>query len=153
MQVVSSSQEVALESPEGTYEFFDHAADVGIRCRAASVGELFVTAARAMMEWVGPPPDGQDTVSLQVSLEAEDREEMLVRWLQELLYLFHQRHLYFISAGAFHVADTVLQGEVLARPWEQSSCRDYQEIKAITYHQLRVYREGGLWHASVILDI
>lgn len=142
-----------MESLGGTYEFFDHAADVGIRCQAASVEELFQAAARAMMEWTGPPPGGQDTVSLHVALEAEDREEMLVRWLQELLYLFHHRHLYFIAANSLHVADTALQGELLARPWDQSSCREYQEIKAITYHQLRVYSEGGLWHASIILDI
>lgn len=142
-----------MEPPGGAYEFFDHAADVGIRCRADSVGELFVTAARAMMEWAGPPPEGQETVSLPVSLEAEDREEMLVRWLQEVLYLFHQRHLYFIAAASLYIADTALRCELLARPWEQSSCREYQEIKAITYHQLRVYREGSLWYASVILDI
>jgi len=144
---------LALESPAGTYEFFDHAADVGIRCRAASVGCLFEAAARAMMEWAGPPPDGNDPVSLQVNLEAEDREEMLVRWLQEVLYLFSQRHLYFVAAGFLRVTDTTLQGELLAEPWDQSSSREYQEIKAITYHQLRVCEEGGVWHASVILDI
>jgi SHS2 domain-containing protein len=142
-----------LKPPGGTYEFFDHAADVGIRCRAASVGELFEAAARAMMEWMGPPPVGKVPVRVQVSLEADDREEILVRWLQEILYLFNQRHLYFIAADLLRVADTTLQGEVLARPWDQSSGRGYQEIKAITYHQLRVCEEGGIWHASVILDI
>ena len=142
-----------MESPAGTYDFFDHAADVGIRCRAPSVGRLFEAAARALMEWMGPPPGDQEEVSLQVTLEAEDREDLLVRWLQELLYLFHQRHLYFIAANSLHVSHTALQGEVLFRQWDASSYREYQEIKAITYHQLRVYREGEAWHASIILDI
>jgi SHS2 domain-containing protein len=142
-----------LESPGGTYEFFDHAADVGIRCRASSVGELFEAAAKAMMEWAGPAPGGRDSVSLQVSLEAEDLEALLVRWLQEILYLFNQKHLYFVAANSLRVADTELQSELLARSWDPSSCGEYQEIKAITYHQLRVCEEGGSWHARVILDI
>ncbi len=142
-----------MESAVGTYEFFDHAADVGIRCRASSVGKLFETAARAMMEWAGPPPRGRDSVTLQVLLEADDLEGMLVRWLQEILYLFNQRHLYFVAAGSLHVADTTLQAEVLAKPWDPSFRTEYQEIKAITYHQLHVYEERGTWHASVILDI
>ncbi len=132
-----------MKSPGGTYEFFDHAADVGIRCRAASVGSLFEAAARAMMEWAGPPPDGKDPVRLQVNLEAEDREEMLVRWLQEILYLFSQRHLYFVSAGSSMSLIPCCRGKLLAKPWDQSSSREYQEIKAITYHQLRVCEERG----------
>jgi len=142
-----------LESPGGTYEFFDHAADVGIRCRASSIGGLFEVAARALMEWAGPAPDGRDSVSLRVSLEAEDLEALLVRWLQEVLYVFNQRHLYFVAANSISVAGTALQGELLAAPWDPSSCGEYQEIKAITYHQLRVREEKGIWHASVILDI
>jgi SHS2 domain-containing protein len=144
---------LALELPGGTHEFFDHAADVGIRCRATSVDELFLTAARAMLEWAGPAPEGRESVSLRVSLEAEDLEALLVRWLQEILYLFDHRRLYFVAANSLRVADTALQGELLARPWDPSSCSEYQEIKAITYHQLRVCEEGGSWHASVILDI
>lgn len=142
-----------MDSPAGCYEFFDHAADVGIRCCADSIGDLFQLAARALMEWMGPPPDGRETVGLTVFLEAEDREDLLVRWLQELMYLFHQRHLYFIAAGSLCISESKLEGEVLFRLWDESSYREYQEVKAITYHQLRVYQERDSWHASVILDI
>ncbi len=151
--MVSSNQGLIVERAGVIYEFFDHAADVGMRCRAASVEELFQAAARAMMEWAGPEPAVQQTVSLQVTLEADDLEGMLVRWLQELLYLFHQRRLYYIAAGRLDIKPPVLRGELLFKPWDESSGTEYQEIKAVTYHQLRVHTEGGFWYASVILDI
>lgn len=137
----------------GVYEYFDHAADVGIRCQAPSVEELFQAAGRALMEWIGPAPGGEDTASQPLNIEGEDREDLLVRWLQELLYLFQERHLYFVAAESVHISDRMLRGEILFKRWDEASSGEFQEVKAVTYHQLRVYAQGGSWHASVILDI
>ena len=138
---------------DGAYEYFDHAADVGIRCRATSVEGLFQAAGRALMEWMGPAPGREETAALEARVEGQDREDLLVRWLQELLYLFQTRHLYFVSVASVFISDRTLQGEFLFKHWDESSYGEFQEVKAITYHQLRVFEEGGSWHASVILDI
>jgi SHS2 domain-containing protein len=138
---------------EGAYEYFDHAADVGIRCRAPSVEGLFQAAGRALMEWMGPAPGGEETATLEAKVEGQDREDLLVRWLQELVYLFQTKHLYFVAVESVFISDRTLQGEFLFKRWDESSHGEFQEVKAVTYHQLRVFAEGGSWHASVILDI
>ena len=137
----------------GTFEYFDHAADVGIRVQGSSLPDLFLTGGQALMAWIGPAPPGDESLKERVSLQAEGLEELYVRWLQELLYLFHQRHAYFTGAEQFEAKECRLRAVITASAWNDVSVADFQEIKAVTYHQLELMREGSGWRASVILDI
>jgi SHS2 domain-containing protein len=137
----------------GTYEYFDHAADVGIRVRGTSLADLFVTGAQALMAWIGPAPAADDSLRESVSVHADGLEELYVRWLQEVLYLFHQRHAYLTGAETVDVEDGRLHAMITASVWSDASASGFQEIKAVTYHQLEVCQDGPGWRASVILDI
>jgi SHS2 domain-containing protein len=142
-----------MRAASGTYEFWDHAADVGIRIDAPTFEDLFITAGIALMEWIGPAPVGTATFVDLVSIDGEDSEGLLVRWLQELLFRFHQRHAYFLQVESIEAVEKSLTARVLSARWDESSSRDFQEVKAITYHQLLVRPYDGGWTASVILDI
>jgi len=137
----------------GTFEYFDHAADVGIELTASSLPDLFVTAARALMEWMGPAPDSPASRTEKVTVEADNLDELLVRWLQELLYLFHRCRCYWLEAGAVEVTDRTIAATIKGSPWNEESERVFQEVKAVTYHKVRVLERRGIWHARVILDI
>jgi SHS2 domain-containing protein len=137
----------------GSYEYFDHAADVGIRVRGSSLPDLFLTGARALMAWIGSAPARDESFKESVSVEAESLEDLYVRWLQEVLYLFQQRHAYLTGAENLEVNDGLLRATITATEWDDASAVGFQEIKAVTYHQLELSREGAEWRASVILDI
>ena len=139
--------------PEGSYAFFDHAADVGVELRADSAEQLFVTAGQALMAWIGPPPATAAGISLNLEVEAEDLETLLVRWLREILYLFHQKHAYFLGTHRLSVSDQGASAQADFSLWQDASYRDYQEVKAITYHGLHVTAQADGWTAEVILDI
>jgi SHS2 domain-containing protein len=134
------------------WEFFDHAADVGIRLQANTLELLFVAAGRALMEWIGPAPENSMLCHEEIHVEGENNEELMVRWLQELLYLFHQRQLYFLDAPAIRISPTSVECRIDAVNWSATSYELYQEVKAVTYHRLRVAQEGSVWRATVILD-
>jgi len=137
----------------GTFEFIDHEADVGIRIRGESLPDLFLTGARAVMSWIGSPPCPVRVVHETVSLEAEGIDDLLVRWLQEVLYLFHQRHAYLTGAESMEFPTGRMICVVTASVWSDSDAASFQEIKAVTYHQLEVVREESGWSARVILDL
>jgi len=139
--------------PGGSFEFFDHSADVGISVQAESLEGLFELAGNALMCWMGPEPQTLPTGRIAVNVEAQDGEELMVRWLQELLFLFQHRHGYFLGTEHLSVSGNTLSAEVIFRVWGESEYQDYQEVKAVTYHQLSVRREGTSWHARFILDI
>ncbi|MBM3790919.1 MAG: archease [Acidobacteria bacterium] len=141
------------ERPSGRFEYFDHAADLGIRAAASSVPELFVMAGRALMAWMGPAPPEGEISEHDLSLQADDLEDLLVRWLQELLYFFTQRHAYFIEAREITVDRVALQARLRCRHWDETDYERFQEVKAITYHKLRIAREESGWSAQVIVDV
>lgn len=143
----------------GTFQVFDHTADVGLQVRADSLEDLLATAARAtfdqMLEDWPNRVDAQEEVRAvsQPGLEG-DLGELLVVWLQELLYRFETEHLVplryeFLSAGPREVRADVGFGR-----FEAGRHRTRLEVKAVTYHELKVCREAdGSWSARFILDV
>jgi SHS2 domain-containing protein len=137
----------------GHYELFDHSADIGIRVSAPSCAALFAVAGRALMDWIGPPPTSGEFCSRDLHLRAEDLEELMVRWLQELIYEFQHHHNYTERAEKLEVSTGSLQTILVGRIWDESSHGNYREVKAVTYHHLVVIQEGSLWRANIILDV
>jgi SHS2 domain-containing protein len=140
-----------MTTPE--FEYFDHVADVGIRIRAATFEELLSTAARALAGWIGPAPEGPDDRVVEVVVEAEDQGGLLVRWLQEVLFRFQVERFYFTGTGYLTVEGNTARSQLLGRSWGDRDAASFQEVKAVTYHQIEVSRTGAFWQASVILDL
>jgi SHS2 domain-containing protein len=135
------------------YEFFEHTADLGLRVRAADLDTLFAEAARALFTAI---VDNLDAVRplqrVDVTLTGTDREYLLFDWLKALLYRFDAEHLVF---GRFEVRINAggLTGTVWGEPLDPDRHELGHEVKAITYHGLRVEPEAGGWLAEVIVDI
>jgi len=142
-----------METLNGSYEFFDHVADVGILIRAPSLEGLFATAARALMDWIGSAPEGRQVSGLEMQVQAEDIEDLLVRWLQELIYQFQCRHTYITEVSNVRVVDNELKTALAGIIWDENGRQEYREVKAVTYHQLTVHQDRGFWEARVILDV
>jgi len=135
------------------YETFEHTADVGIRVRAAGLAEVFAEAARAMFSLVVVNLDDvRASQSAAISLEAEEPDALLRLWLAELLYTFCVRRLVF---ARFEVA--VRPGGLTATAWGEpiDPARHHLdvEIKAITWHGLKLEHHADGWLAEVIVDI
>ncbi|HMF12789.1 MAG TPA: archease [Gemmataceae bacterium] len=135
------------------YEFFEHTADLGLRIRAADLDTLFADAAAALfsaiVEDLGTVRPAQH---VDVRIAGEEREFLLFDWLKELLYRFDSEHLLF-SRFPVHVAADGLTGSAWGEPIEQTRHELAHEVKAITYHGLRVEQTSEGWIAEVIVDI
>jgi SHS2 domain-containing protein len=135
------------------YETFEHTADLGLRIHAPDLVQLFVEAAQALFSAI---VDDLQTVELKqkvnVELQGDDRALLLFDWLNELLYRFDTEHLLF---GKFEVRimDNALKAAAWGEPLDVSRHSLGHEVKAITYHGLRVEKEGDGWLAEVIVDI
>jgi SHS2 domain-containing protein len=135
------------------YETFDHTADLGLRIRAADCDTLFAEAGQALfatiVEDMGTIEPRQQ---VEIQLIADDREYLLFDWLKELLYHFDAEHLVF---GRFEVrvSGNSLKGVAWGEPLDTSRHTLLHEVKAITYHGLRVEQTKDGWLAEVIVDI
>jgi SHS2 domain-containing protein len=135
------------------FEVFDHTADLGLRVRAAALNDLFAEAGVALFSTLVEDLEsvGQGE-HVEVAVVGSDREYLLFDWLKELLYRFDADHLLF-SRFVVRVTENGLTGEALGEKldWDRHVLRN--EVKAITYHGLKVERDGDGWLAEFIVDI
>ena len=135
------------------YETFEHTADIGIRARSATLNGLFEDSAKGLFSVILTNLDSvrcvQDTA---IKLEGDRRDDLLFDWLAELLYTFETRRMLF---GRFEVrlSESGLSAVAWGEPLDAVRHELDMEIKAITYHGLKVEPEGQGWLAEVIVDL
>ena len=134
------------------YELFDHTADLGLRVNAPDLDGLFRDAAAGLFAMIVEESDFGPVGQLSFSIEGRRRDYLLFDWLNELLYVFETRGLLFDGFDV-HVSDEGLEATARTRPLDLRRHRLLHEVKAITYHRLRVERSDGGWLAEVIVDI
>ena len=135
------------------YELFDHTADVGLRMRAESLDELFADAGRALFSVIVANFDAVEPVQeLALRIEGSRRDDLLFDWLAELLYTFETRRV-LLSDFRVSVRDDGLEAIARGEPFDPERHELDMEVKAITYHGLKVEQDGDGWLAEVIVDL
>lgn len=135
------------------YETFEHTADVGLRARAATLDDLFADIARAMFSvLVANPAAIRPVEELSLQLSGDRLDDLLFDWLAELLYRFETRRL-LLAEFEVRVGDASLTATVRGEPIDRTRHELDVEIKAITYHGLRVEQNNDGWLAEVIVDL
>jgi SHS2 domain-containing protein len=135
------------------YETFDHTADLGLRVRAADLPGLLVEAAQGLTSLiVANPGDVRPVERRTFRVEGTETDYLLFDWLNELLYAFEAERMLF---ARFEVKpdETGLTAEAWGEPADQERHQLEHEVKAITYHGLRVEQTPDGWLAELIVDI
>ena len=136
------------------YEFFDHTADVGVHVTGATLPELFANAAQAMYETLGELQKSGAGDQKPVSMEAATLEDLLHDWLADLLYEIEANHLLYDQFEIHELEPQRLTATLRGAEIDFDRSRANQEVKAVTYHQLRVEQlEDDTWRATVIFDV
>lgn len=135
------------------YEIIDHTADLGMRLRGETLEELFVNAAKALMELLVSfdPSEGAQAVPLSVS--GDDTTDLLVRWLGEILYLFEGESLLITDVIIQEMRSVRVDAMLWTLPLNETPHEFLTDIKAVTYHRANVIRKGDHWEACVIIDV
>jgi SHS2 domain-containing protein len=135
------------------YETIEHTADIGIRAWGKSLAEAFENTARGMFSLICDPALVREEESFAISVEADDRETLLVEWLNELLYLFESRGVLLAGFKIGNISETALEATVFGERLDFERHRPEADIKAATYHMLKVEQSNGDWEAIVIFDV
>jgi SHS2 domain-containing protein len=135
------------------FELIEHTADVGIRVRAGELEELFEKAAQAMFQIIAEKknPPAEPPQRLTVKQDAQDVSELFVEWLNGLLSLSSAKGLIFTEFKIGALDENHLEAEVFGSPAQDF--RVNAEIKAATYHQLKLEKAASGWVAEVIFDV
>jgi SHS2 domain-containing protein len=148
----------------GEFRFLEDVAlaDAAFEASGGSPAELFVAAARAVIETMVNPDTVSARVTHDVALEAPDIETLLFDFLSHIVFLKDAKELVFRDVTA--AVDQTrpengqpgawrLQGTLTGEPIDQRRHELRADVKAVTKHLYQVRQEGGRWFARVVLDI
>lgn len=135
------------------YELFDHTADLGLRAVAPTVNELFAEMGNGLLAALVEDPSGvRAAVRERIEIAGTDVEYLLFDWLKELLLRFETERVLF-AEFAVSVSSIGLVAEARGEAYDGSRHALAHEVKAITYHELKVVAHNGGWLAEAIVDI
>lgn len=137
----------------GTFESIEHTADIGIAVRAATLRDLFATAAEGMFSFLIDPMQVENRAWRERRVEADDREGLLVAWLNDLLVLLAAEEFVPKIFVVDEVTERGLHATVHGEPVDPAKHHFKLDVKAATYHMLSVHQADGGWSARIIFDV
>ena len=143
-----------MDSGKPDFSLLDHTADMGILVRGINIKSLFEEAAKSMMYiMITYPPDLKKTHAVKVSIRGNDLPDLMVRWLGEILYLFHGEKAVVTRITISSISRTMLEASLKTVPFDSNLYDIRYELKAVTYHQAQVTRKDKYWEARFIFDL
>jgi len=115
--------------------------------------ELFSNAGYAMFDIITDLSSVDSKNSRTIAVEGIDREQLLVNWLSELLYLHEVENILFKEFCIDKIEDNRLVATLCGEPLDERKHIIKTGIKAVTYHNLSVKEENNRWKARVIFDL
>jgi len=135
------------------FEIIDHTADVGIVAYGANLEELFSNAALALFSLIIEPESIEEKLHRDLKVSSEDRDSLLVNWLNELIYVFDAEHILFRRFDIKTLSENMLQATCYGESFDPMKHKIKIGVKAATYHMLTLEKNTGGYKARVIFDI
>jgi SHS2 domain-containing protein len=134
------------------YEVFSTTADTGIRFKGRDFSQLYENALRGLnlLLFGVNLRKARGDESVRFSFQGDGPENVLVNFLSAILSLAYQGEKR-VAAIEIDCADRFALNVKL---W-LAACRTTprMEIKAVTYHNLRVVEQNGALRAAIVFDI
>jgi len=135
------------------YRITKHQSELAVRVTGDSQADLFANSALALFDVMVADMD-KVAIKERIPLEVEgaDRDDLMVNWMRELLYLY-QRSGYLLHEFLINeVKDTVVKAEVAGEKIDPDCHEIQQEITAVAFHKSRMEKTGNQWTAHLIFE-
>lgn len=133
------------------FSIIEHPSDVGIEARGGSMIEAFEQAAYGMMSIIVEPETILPVEEKTIVLSSVDHEQLLVKWLSEMLYLYDGEHFLPAAISVKTLAIGGLTARVTGERFDAARHTALLDVKAVTYHQIHIDEARNI--IRVFLDV
>lgn len=142
-----------MRNVEKDFKVLDHTADIGIAAYGTDIKELFTNAATGLFSLMIDLSTIREDTKREISLSAEDEETLLVEWLNELIYIFDVEHIIFKRFQIDELTSNKVKARCFGEKIKPGHHKLEREVKAATYHMLRISKSSSGYEVTVIFDI
>jgi SHS2 domain-containing protein len=137
------------------YQFLEHTADAKFQAFGRSLEEAFENAAYATVSLMWDREKIARNIQQPVKVEGHDLEQLLVNFLEEILYLLDSQMFLLHSVEKIqierrdevYVLDSLFFGDDFGEHYQP-----YGDVKAITYNEMEVHTKNRFM-VQVVVDV
>jgi len=134
------------------FKFLEHTADIKFQAFGKTIEEVFENSALAMFNSMSDEKV-KEKKSFKINVKGKDFESLLYNFLEELLFLFDSEYFFMSKVKSIKIdkKNFKLNAEVIG-----DDAKNYEihiDIKAITYNEMFVKKEGDKFISQVVMDV
>ena len=136
------------------YRITKHQSELAVKVVGDSQADLFANSAYTLFDVMVADLDKVDCKEhIPLEVEGTDRDDLMVNWMRELLYLYQGSGYLLREFQIREVKDTIVKAEVAGEKIDPDRHEIKQEIAAIAFHKSRMDKTGNQWTAQVIFEV
>jgi SHS2 domain-containing protein len=135
------------------YRLTTRQSELAVKVTGGSQADLFANSAFALFDVMSDVEKIEIKERLPLEVEGADRDDLLVNWMRELLYLYQGSGYLLKEFVIREVKDTSVKAEVCGEKVDPDRHEIKQEIAAVAYHQSRMTKTGNQWTAQLIFEV
>jgi SHS2 domain-containing protein len=143
------------------YKYLEHSTDAFVQAHGSSLEELFQNCARGLVNIMFDIDKVENSRSVTIRAEGEDLEGLLYDWLEKVLLKILIEQI-VLSRFSVKIGERPSNGEekrYFLEAHAEGEKVSYEkhnykiEIKAITYHELKIRRVRSRYVATFLVDL
>ncbi len=137
------------------YRFLQHTGDAKFQAFGSTLEQAFSHAALATASLMWDWKNIEEKVKHHIKIEAKDLEQLLVNFLEEILYLLDSKMFLLGSAAVIRIGkkddNFFLEGMFKGDKYSEKY-KIYGNVKAITYNEMEI-SENDHFTIQVVVDV
>lgn len=138
------------------FKYFETTADIGIEIQTENMTDAYINAALATLNIITDIEKIKPKITKKIYVESEDEYGLLYDWITELLILLDSENFivskYNIKISKYENT-IVIDGQILGDIYDRNIYNYKTEVKAITYHQMKITNEDNIYNIQFIVDL
>lgn len=138
------------------FKYFETTADIGIEIQTENMTDAYINAALATLNIITDIEKVKPKITKKIRIESEDEYGLLYDWITELLILLDSENFivskYNIKISKYENT-IVIDGQILGDIYDRNIYNYKTEVKAITYHQMKITNEDNIYNIQFIVDL
>ena len=131
----------------------EHPADLGIKACGTTLAQAFEHVAYGLISLILDSNSIRQVKSRKVSVAAGNYQQLLVRWLNEILFLYDGERFAPVEFEIQELSAYRIFAQVRGADFNSEIYQTRLDVKAVTYHQLLINQTPGGYSLQVFLDI
>lgn len=138
-------------------KYIAHTADAGLEVESDSIEQALAESAMGLAELVYDVPAVSPDTAQDICVTSPDTDILLHDWLAEILQKIIYEKFLIARIEDIMVSQEKhnwrVEAKILGQNFDRTKHKYKSDVKAVTYHMLKLQYENGKWVGSVIFDL